>query len=417
MAIDQRFGQSQLQAQFADLIFKEFPQGFDQLKIHPVGQAAHVVVGFDGLAGTFDRDRFDDIGIEGALGQKLDPFVLFGLLLKHFDKGMTDDFSLALGVGDAGQLDQKVLGGIDGDERHFQMNFKDALHLLPLPFSKQSVVDEDGNELIADRFIKQRRDDGAVDSSGEGAKYFAVPHLLADFGDLLLQKRAHIPLFAYAADFAGEVAQHDMPLLAVVDLRVKLQGVDLSLFVGDGGIWRVVAVGDGLEAFGQLLDPIGVAHPNHGTVVAILKKRASMAVLFVKMELRFAVFVVIGADHPTAEIDGDALHPVADPQNRQPQIVDRFVDLVGILVIHRSGSAAENDSFGIFGFDLFDFGEVGNDFAVDLLLPQAAGDKLSILRSEIQNDDADIFQGASLAKSRLLKLFYPKIDKRGQRPR
>ncbi len=115
-----------------------------------------------------------------------------------------------------------------------------------------------------------------------------------------------------------------------------------------------------------------------------------------KMELRFAILVMRGPNHRATEIDSDALHTVTDAENRKPQIVDCFVHFESIFVIHGSGTAAQNNTFGIFRFDLFDLGEIGNNFAVDLLFAKAARNELRILRTEVENYDTDIFQNGVL---------------------
>ena len=60
--------------------------------------------------------RFNDVGIDGTLRQKVDRADLFGLLFKDADKLLTDNFALALWIGDAFELGQKSVLRVDPDK-------------------------------------------------------------------------------------------------------------------------------------------------------------------------------------------------------------------------------------------------------------------------------------------------------------
>ncbi len=71
---------------------------FYQRHFHGLGQAADIVVGFDhmGLAGL-GRRRFDDIGVDSALGQPVDVFEGGGLHIENINERVANDFALFLG--------------------------------------------------------------------------------------------------------------------------------------------------------------------------------------------------------------------------------------------------------------------------------------------------------------------------------
>src|SRR3546814_10390202 len=71
MAADEHIGQPQFAAEFADFVLEQFAQGLDELHVHPLGQAADIVVALDRhrwAAG--EADAFDHVGIERALREK-----------------------------------------------------------------------------------------------------------------------------------------------------------------------------------------------------------------------------------------------------------------------------------------------------------------------------------------------------------
>ena len=95
-------GKAQLQSGAAHLILEQIAQRFAELQIHAFRQSPHVVVAFDdrGAAGT----ALNYIGVDGTLYQIGDLAQFAGLLLKHPDEFLTDDFALLLRIGYPGQL-------------------------------------------------------------------------------------------------------------------------------------------------------------------------------------------------------------------------------------------------------------------------------------------------------------------------
>ena len=61
-------------------------------------QAAHIVMGLNALF------AFQNIRINGALGQELDAFQLLCFFRKYFDEFAADDLAFGFRIADAGQL-------------------------------------------------------------------------------------------------------------------------------------------------------------------------------------------------------------------------------------------------------------------------------------------------------------------------
>ena len=104
LAQDHRLGQAELQPDRADLVLEQVAQRLDQLEAQVGRQPADVVVGLDLLGGLRLRRRaLDDVRVERALGQEVDPAELRRLLLEDADELVADDPALLLRVLDAGQ--------------------------------------------------------------------------------------------------------------------------------------------------------------------------------------------------------------------------------------------------------------------------------------------------------------------------
>ena len=83
-------GDAQFFAYGTDFILEQFPQGFDEAQFHVFGQAAHIVVAFDGgrSAGTAG---FHHVRINGPLDQEVHVTDLFGFFFEDPDEFFPDD--------------------------------------------------------------------------------------------------------------------------------------------------------------------------------------------------------------------------------------------------------------------------------------------------------------------------------------
>ena len=151
LAIDHIVGQAEFLAHDADFVLEQQLDGLHKFERQVLGQAAHVVVGLDGAG-------FDDVRVDGPLGQEADTVQLAGLFLEHADEFRADDLALLLGIGHAGELVQEAVDGIDIDQVGLELVAEHAHHLLGLALAEESVVDMDGDQLIAHGLDEERRD-------------------------------------------------------------------------------------------------------------------------------------------------------------------------------------------------------------------------------------------------------------------
>ena len=101
VAPDQAVRQAQFPAHLPDFVFEELPQGLQQLQGHDLRQAADVVVGLDGGRRALEGDAFDDVRVQGALGQVFHPAQLLGLRREDADEFVADALAFLFRVGDA----------------------------------------------------------------------------------------------------------------------------------------------------------------------------------------------------------------------------------------------------------------------------------------------------------------------------
>ena len=166
----------------AHLVLKEQAQRLDDFQVHLFGQAADVVVALDGAG-------FENVGVDGALGEEVDAVELLGLFGKDVDEFLADDLALRLRVGHAGQLVEEAVDRVYIDEVRAKLFAENLDNLLRLALAEQTMVDMDADELLADRLDEQRRDDGAVDAAGQGEQDVLVADLRAKRGELFFDER------------------------------------------------------------------------------------------------------------------------------------------------------------------------------------------------------------------------------------
>src|SRR5690606_1734759 len=135
-------------------------------------------------------------------------------------------------------------------------------HLITLAEPKQSVVDEDADELIADRRVQERGDYRRIDAAGEREQNTIAADPLPDPLDVIGDDVLCGPRRRAAAHVAHEASEDLEAVLRVGDLGMELQAVDPALGICDGGERRVSRLRDRLEARRQALHAIAVAHPD-----------------------------------------------------------------------------------------------------------------------------------------------------------
>ena len=122
------------------------------MKIHFLGQSAHVVVALDDLAR--DVQAFDAVWVDCSLGQ---PFGIGNFLcfcIEHINETFTDNFAFALGVSDARKFGEELLAGIHAYHVQAQA-FVVVEHIAEFILAQHAVVHEDASEVGTNGAMEQ----------------------------------------------------------------------------------------------------------------------------------------------------------------------------------------------------------------------------------------------------------------------
>ncbi len=187
------------------------------------------------------------------------------------------------------------------------------------------------------------------------------------------------PVERVATDVRGEVLQDPVSELGMHDLGVELQPEEFPLRVGDGRVQAGRGRADGLEALRRLGYRVAVREPDRLLLGDLLPKRRRAG-----GGDRFpAVLAAITAVYGTAEQTGHQLFAVADPEHRNAELQQSGIDRRGVVVVHGRRSAGQDDSRRLQRVQLGRRHVRREHFGVDVQRPQAAGDQVGELASEV----------------------------------
>ena len=283
------------------------------------------------------------------------------------------------GINDPGEAAEEALLGVHGDEVDVQGGGEAALDVLGLALAEQAVVDEDADELVADGLVHERGNGAAINAAGQAADDFAGPDLRADEPHLLLDEALHVPQAPRPADLLDEAPDDLGAPGGVDDLGVELDGIEAALGVVHGRAGAVVGGGGDGEAGGRGLHGVAVAHPADKLRVQALEQDRGVQ----HVQPRLAELFQGCRRDLAAQVVRHRLHPVADAENRQAEVIDGSVYLRCPLVIDGRRTAGQDQADRITRLDDVQGRVVGQDLAVDVAFPDAPGDELGVLRPEV----------------------------------
>ena len=392
MAIDHRVRQAERDAELAHLVLEQLAQRLEQLQAERLRQAADVVVALDrdrllGLGAA----RLDHVGVDRSLRQPLRLLELARLAREDVDELAADDLALGLRVGDAGELAEEALAGVDRDHLHVAM-LGEHVHDEPaFVEAQQPVVDEDAGQPVADRLVDQRRGDARVDAAREAEDDLVVADLLADPRHRLVDVVAHHPVGLGAADLEDEAVQQLPALQRVRHLGMELDAVEAALLVGHAGDRAARRRRHQREAGRQRRDLVAVAHPDLEHAVAFAGRevldRLEQARVAARPHLGVAELAMRARLDLAAELDRHREHAVADAEHRHAELEHRLGRAQLVLLVGRGVAAREDDSLRRELAHELVADVVRMDLAEDVRLAHAPGDQLRDLRAEIEDQD------------------------------
>src|SRR5580704_19759627 len=142
--------------------------------------------------------------------------------------------------------------------------------------------------------------------------------------------------------------------------------------------------GNQLEAGGELKRFIAVRHPDRHRALQALKK---LRVVAQQLYFGMAVFALVGRADFSSQLVDHELQAVADAEDRQAKVQHLLVGGRGVGIVDGRRPTRQNNARGTIALDFFELGRAGENDGEDVLFADAAGDKLRILRAEVEDDD------------------------------
>ena len=336
LPINDLFRQAKLQAHTAHLVLEQVAQRLDKAEFHVLRQSADIVMGLNFCGhGVIGRLALDDIRIERTLREEVNGADAGGFLVEDANELFADNFALLLGVYDAPERAEEVLGGIGVHQVRIEVALECVANSLRLALAHHSVVHENAGETVADGALDERRSHSGIDTAGQGADDLAAADLLAHALNAVTDEVPRRPKRGAAANFVEEVLDNRLALRRMNDLRVELQPQHTRAVAHyDDG--RVFGAGEGPEAGRRLANLVAVAHPHgHGLrkvledwVIACASLHDGVTVLFARSR-----------SHRAAELVRHSLHTVADAEHGQSGVVHPGRRERGIGLIDAGGTA------------------------------------------------------------------------------
>src|SRR5688572_25491627 len=334
------------------------------------------------------RRRFDDVRVERPLHEKArvllgGPPRVLGRILEDIDERVADASSLLLGVADACERGEKSIAGVDGDQIDAEVRAKRSLDLIALVETKQSSIDEDAGELIADRAMHEGGSDRRVHTARESTDHARRPDLLSDLLNLTLDECASGPRRLRSAHLEEEVGDHLPTPRGMRHLRMELYSEHGARAVPHAGDLHRRAAGRHLVTGRWRLDVVSMTHP-HGDALAITKP-IEEPVGLEDLELGASILSRPWRDFAALEM-GDELHPVADPKHGC-DVEQRWLGAWTVVIVHRARPPAENDSSGLPFSNPLERAGGRMNLRVYARLTNAPGNELGELRAVVENEN------------------------------
>ena len=345
-------------------------------------------MGLDHRAGAAEsRTRFDQIGVQRSLRQKLHAFDFSRLRVEHFNKRPADDLALAFGLGHSFEPPEKYFSRPDKPQVDVQVFFEHVDDAFCLALPQDAVIDKNTGQLTADRPVEQHRRDRRIHAAGKSEDDLFLSHLPADILHGPRNERFHRPGPGAAAEPEQKIGQHFAAFAGVNHLGMELQAVKAPPGVLGRRNLRIGCGSRNGKSPRQLADGIAVAHP----AGRFLLHAGKEAFLLFDEKFGEAVFAFGRSDHPTAQRIHHELQTVADPQHRNSQIKDAAVRARGAFGVNAGRTAGQNDAFRRHRPD-GGKRKIGRlNPAVHLLFPHPPRDELIVLRAEINNQNHEGF--------------------------
>ncbi|VUJ24739.1 Uncharacterised protein [Klebsiella pneumoniae] len=385
--------QAQFQADLTHFVFEQLTQRLNQAHLHLFRQAAHVVVRFDDVRFTGGGSgRLDNVRVDGTLRQPFDVVQLQRFFVEHFHENATDNFTLRFRIAFTRQRVEETLLAFNVNNVQAKVVAEHLHHLLRFVQAQQTVVHEYAGQVFADSAVQQHRGHRRVHTAGEAEDHFVVANLLTDTLNGVVNDFRRGPQRFALADVAHEALQHTHPLTGVGHFRVELHAVEAFFFVGHNGERAVVGAGDGYEVRWDGGHFVAVAHPHVQQRFAVCGQgifdTAHQRAVVNHFNLCVTKLTLVRTFYMAAQLHRHGLHAVADAKYRHAGFEHILRRARAVLFGGAFRAAGKNDAAWIKFADLCFRDIPCPQLTVDAQLTHATRHQLSILRPEVEDEDA-----------------------------
>ena len=211
-----------------------------------------------------------------------------------------------------------------------------------------------------------------------------LPMRLPQLRHGLIEERRDPPGSRAAADFVKEVPQQPAAVGRMAHLGMELQAEDRQAAMPDRGDRAGRRLGQRHKQPGRVLDLIAMTHPHDGFFRA---RSANSPALCSDLALGPAKLPAAARRHLAAEQMAHQLHAVTDAEDGNAELKDGRVDGRGVFFVDAGRAAGEDDAGGLQFAHALGRDVVPDDLAEDVLLAHPAGDQLTVLRAEIEDEN------------------------------
>src|SRR5690242_18630352 len=104
-----------------------------------------------------------------------------------------------------------------------------------------------------------------------------------------------------------------------------------------------------------------------------------------------AIFALWPRTHLPAQLVGDEVQAITDTEHRQPKREDTVIGGGSVVIVNGRRASAQDDAGRPIALDLIQWSCTGQDNGKYFKFADASRNKLSVLRTEVENDDGLFF--------------------------
>ena len=165
-------------------------------------------------------------------------------------------------------------------------------------------------------------------------------------------------------------------------LGMKLHGIESTTRAFHHGNRAGSRVCRNLKASWSSSHTVTMAHPNRLLISGRIDKNRRFSITY---KCRRTIFSGISMSHLAAEFNGHDLLTIAKPQYRYAQIKDGCIHIGGVFSIYRCRTTGKNHRRRGHSCKLCRRNITGDDLRIHMQIPDAPSNKLTILRTKIEN--------------------------------